>query len=318
MPPRRASRNRGRSEPTRRSSRTSRPPARADAPVSYALPATEEDDSSSDCEIIGSTSPFRELAPSRQRAAGPLGPYTSDFAATQSGFLSALIFRAITFNTDFLATARMRYTDHEDLASVMKHSAARFTAEHGRNPTPAFFCNSSAYGPHNAGRTVNLAAIYGPLVATENIAAQLASTDAASIPFTAFWDWLRGSVNGRVRFYQLGSLGSYLLAADYTYTNARLVQPPTIEELGAIICWLNKGAVRGLELLNLIPERQKGGKKPKSSTPDACIEGLRIVYNTIYEHWPPEVRQEVQFDLVMIEHSLCKLARALGKNKFSF
>ncbi|KAJ7237554.1 hypothetical protein B0H12DRAFT_1075544 [Mycena haematopus] len=57
MPPRRASRNRGQSEPTRRSSRTSRPPARADAPVSYALPATEEDDSSSDCEIIGSTSP---------------------------------------------------------------------------------------------------------------------------------------------------------------------------------------------------------------------------------------------------------------------
>ncbi|KAJ7245900.1 hypothetical protein B0H12DRAFT_1073359 [Mycena haematopus] len=262
--------------------------------------------------------PFRELAPSRQRAAGPLGPYTSDFAATQSGFLSALIFRAITFNTDFLATARMRYTDHEDFASVMKDSAARFTAEHGRNPTPAFFCNSSAYGPHNAGRTVNLAAIYGPLVATENIAAQLASTDAASISFTAFWDWLRGSVNGRVRFYQLGSLGSYLLAADYTYTNPRLVQPPTIEELGAIICRLNKGAVRGLELLNLIPERQKGGKKPKSSTPDACIEGLRIVYNTIYEHWPPEVRQEVQFDLVMIEHSLCKLARALGKNKFSF
>ncbi|KAJ7226513.1 hypothetical protein B0H12DRAFT_1328701 [Mycena haematopus] len=51
--------------------------------------------------------PFRELAPSRQCAAGPLGPYTSDFAATQSGFLSALIFRAITFNTDFLATAWM-------------------------------------------------------------------------------------------------------------------------------------------------------------------------------------------------------------------
>ncbi|KAJ7219899.1 hypothetical protein B0H12DRAFT_1078499 [Mycena haematopus] len=169
--------------------------------------------------------PFRELAPSRQRAAGPLG-HIPPILQPHRAASSVPSFPCNHIQHRFFSTARMRYTDHEDLASVMKHSAARFTAEHGRNPTPAFFCNSSAYGPHNAGRTVNLAAIYGPLVATENIAAQLASTDAASIPFTAFWDWLRGSVNGRVRFYQLGSLGSYLLAADYTYTNPRLVQPP--------------------------------------------------------------------------------------------
>ncbi|KAJ6453796.1 hypothetical protein C8R45DRAFT_1112346 [Mycena sanguinolenta] len=266
--------------------------------------------------------PFRELAPSRQRIAGAAGPYTSDRAATQSGFFSALIFRAITFNTEFLHTAQLLYTDYPAFTSAMAESATQFRNEHGHNPPPSFFCNPRAYGPHNPGRTIKLAQVYGPVVEADNIAAQVVlaqkNGSTSSISFVAFWKWLKGAVNGHVRFLHLGPLGSYLLAADYTYTNPRLVAPPTIEELGEVICTLNKGAVHGLELLDLIPYRERDSKgKPKPSTPKACIEGLKIVYNTVYGHWAANIRGEVRFDLVMIEHSLCKLARAIGQKKFS-
>ncbi|KAJ6462818.1 hypothetical protein DFH09DRAFT_958682, partial [Mycena vulgaris] len=265
--------------------------------------------------------PFRELAPSRRRAASALGPYTSEFAATTSGFLSAMIFRAITFNTDFFRSARLRYADHVDFADVMAQSTAVYKKGNNRNPPSTFFCDTRAYGPPNHGRTVKLAETYGPLVKTQNIGTQLAlarKLGKPNISFVTFWKWLKGTVNGRVRFSNLGPLGSYLLAADYTYTNPRLIEPPTIDELANLICSLNKGAVTGLERLSLIPPRPLNEKgDPLHSTPDACIRGLKIVHSALCSHWPSEVRREVRFDLVMIEHALCKFARATSLGKFT-
>ncbi|KAJ7681807.1 hypothetical protein B0H14DRAFT_3535517 [Mycena olivaceomarginata] len=215
-------------------------------------------------------------------------PRACAISTTNHGFLSALIFRVITYNTDFSerhafamrTTLILRRRWNELQTSFWQLMAARLPL--------LFFCNQGAYGPHNTGRTVDLAEVYGQLVGKENIASQLAQQPSRSnIPFTTFWKWLKGSVNGRLRFHQLGPLGSYLLAADYTYTTPRLVAPPTFEELGTIICDMNKGAVRGLEILGLIP---------------ACA--------TLCSYWSSEVQEEVWFDLVMIEHCLCKLARA--------
>jgi hypothetical protein len=266
--------------------------------------------------------PYRELAPSRQRAAGPEGPYTSDLASTTGGFLSAMIFRAITFNTDFFRTARIRYRDHTDFAVVMTDSARLYSRSNNDTAPSSFFCNTTAYGPHNSGRTVGLADLYGPLMPTENIGSQLALArrgGETSIPFLTFWKWLKGSVKKpkRVRFSNLGPLGSYLLAADYTYTNPRLVAPPTLEDLGTAICMMNKGAVAGLEILGLIPKRLRNTNgDPLSSTPEACIRGLGIVHSVLCSHWTSDVQSEVWFDLIMIEHSLCKFSRAIRLRKF--
>jgi hypothetical protein len=246
-----------------------------------------------------------------------MGPFTSDFAATNSGFLSALIFRAITFNTKFFHEARLRYTDAADFKGVMAHAAKQFRRKTGSRPPPSYFCNTRAYGPHNHGRTVELAQIYGPKLESQNIAAQLKLVQASAIPFTSFWKWLKGSQNGHVRFLHLGPLGSYLLAADYTYTSPRLVDQPTVEELGALICRLNKGAVRGLERLGLIPVRPLNDRgKPTNSTPEACVRGLKTIHSILSSHLSPDVQADVRFDIIMIEHSLCKLSRAIALGKF--
>ncbi|KAJ7470041.1 hypothetical protein B0H11DRAFT_2237846 [Mycena galericulata] len=265
--------------------------------------------------------PFRELAPSRVRASGPDGPFGTE-AVTTSSFYSALIFRAITFNTDFFRTSQLCFRDHRDFERVMRAAEKQYSTQHGGDPLPSFFCNSHAYGPHNPGRTVELARVYGPLVVSDNIAAQLSEArkqGRTTLAFTACWKWLKGKGSDkRVRFSNLGPLGSYLLAADYTYTSPRLVDPPTFEELGQIICTMNKGAVHGLERLGLIPQRPVSTKGDAlQSTPAACVEGLKIVHSMLSAHLSPEQQDQVHFDLIMIEHSLCKLSRAISLGKFS-
>lgn len=263
--------------------------------------------------------PFRERAPSRLRAAGPMGPYGPDSAATPGGFLSALIFRGITFNTDFFRACRILYTDEADFAGVMDLATKQYQQEHGREPPASYFCDPCAYGPHNVGRTVELAKLYGTTVQTENIATQLElfqKNGKDTIPFVKFWNWQRGE--RPPRFPQLGPLGSYLVAADYTYTSPRLVEPPTAEEMGHLICTLNKGAVSALETLGLIPLRRRNKKgKALKSTAAACTKGLQIIHCLLSAHLSAAVRSEISFDYIMIEHSLCKFSRALARKKIS-
>ncbi|KAK6996017.1 hypothetical protein R3P38DRAFT_3288046 [Favolaschia claudopus] len=264
--------------------------------------------------------PFRELAPSRRRAAGPLGPFASDFAATNSGFLSALIFRGITFGTQFFRLSRLRYSDDADFQTAMDDAAEVYHGVHGQDPPPGFFCNPAAYGPHNKGRTVRLAVNYSAAVQTENLEGLLRKEreqGRSAVPFYAFWKWLRGRVDNAPRFMDLGPLGSYLLAVDYTYTSPQLVSLPTIEEMGEAIWWMNKGAVSGLEKLGLIPPRPLNANgKPKRSTVADCARGFRTVFEALEAHLPPDVRDEICFDVFMVEHTLCKLSRAISRNKF--
>ncbi|KAJ7711872.1 hypothetical protein B0H16DRAFT_1744737 [Mycena metata] len=168
--------------------------------------------------------PFRELAPSRARAAGPEGPYVSPFAASTSGFLSALIFRAITFNTNFFRQSHLCYTTSANFEGVMAQASQRFRSKHGgANPPLSFFCNSWAYGPHNHG--------WKGTVGDRSTARK-----DWGLGFLEFYKWLTATDSGRVRFQHLGPLGAYLLAADYTYTGPQLigvVESPRCEACGA-------------------------------------------------------------------------------------
>ncbi|KAJ7182537.1 hypothetical protein C8R43DRAFT_1116175 [Mycena crocata] len=157
--------------------------------------------------------------------------------------LNTLMFRAVTFGTEFMRTSRLCYSDEPDFVLGMSEARQHYRREHGEDPPVGFFCDTRAYGPHNHGRTVELAATYTPVVRDNNLSTQLAAVQQqgeSSLNFGDCWKWLSGSIHGRVRFFHLGPLGSYLLAADYTYTSPPLVDPPTFEELGRIICTLNK------------------------------------------------------------------------------
>ncbi|KAJ6459761.1 hypothetical protein C8R47DRAFT_1226460 [Mycena vitilis] len=116
------------------------------------------------------------------------------------------------------------------------------------------------------------------------------ATANGNYAFHACYDFLKSTSPSR--FHEIGSLAGFLLAADFSY--AGMVQPPTATEVGEIIRSINKGGVRGLELLGLIKAafcRLHGFLDNKLS----AAQKLHIV-----------------FDAIMTENSLCKLTRVAG------
>ncbi|KAF7329816.1 hypothetical protein MKEN_00245000 [Mycena kentingensis (nom. inval.)] len=212
--------------------------------------------------------PCRELAPSRTRAGSAEGPYTADLAATPHGFASCMTYRAVLYGGEFGATYSLRYVDLTSFKAEVKRAKQEYRVLHHKAPRKLYFCHPAAYGPANKSRKIQLADVYFQNASTVNIGALLKKKKKRSLSFSEFWAWLRGKTKGAKRFPGVGPLTAYLIAADYTYTTPRLVEPPTIEELGNIICTMNKGAVAGLELLGLIPHRarNKRGRPGKIDT----------------------------------------------------
>ncbi|KAJ7636688.1 hypothetical protein FB45DRAFT_864696 [Roridomyces roridus] len=254
--------------------------------------------------------PFRELAPSRRSIMRASGPFSPAHVATAEGFYSALIFRTITFNTDFVRNPAncVLFRSHDEFKAEMDRAGDVFEAIHLQPPPSSFFCNIGAYGTANFRRTVDLAERYAEQIfqngeGLHTLILKARKGGRQSLRFSEARDYLTG------RFYQLGPLTAYLLTADYAQTP--LVDLPTYAELAEIIFELDSGAVHGLELLGLIPKRNLDDSgKQEPSTPEYCRRGLQIVHALLLDIVPTEDAQQVGVDLIVVEHLLCKVARA--------
>jgi hypothetical protein len=229
--------------------------------------------------------PFREDAPTRVRMRGPDGPLNAD-RDRQSGIFSALVCRGITFNTEFSRTGRMYFTSVDDFAH-------------------ACFGNPETYGTLEPGRCIELADTYwtslkqhwdevpsdnwDPVAALEFFRASDVDIDPQT-----------GAHNVHKRFPQLGVQTSYLLVCDLIY--GAVVNPFTTTQMVRNVCEINKGAVKGLDLLGLLPTRLKNAKP----TEEDCEEGLRTAMGLVQAAVPTE---KIVFDDITLEHSLCNLAK---------
>ncbi|KAJ6452986.1 hypothetical protein C8R45DRAFT_1112769 [Mycena sanguinolenta] len=268
--------------------------------------------------------PYREGAPSRQRVSGQDGPFTPARVRTDAGMLSALIFRGVTFGTEFLKEYAVFFDDIDHFHEVKNIAAASYTAKHGKPPPRTYFCLSNAYGPPNYRRTVERADDYAAALKNDSWAAKFQGN--SKIRFQDCFDWLngvlpnnqkaegkgKGKEKKKKRFPVLGPLASYLLTADLVYAEA--VEGPTADEMGSIVQLLNKGAVSGLEILRLIPPRpklQKGYAKAKK-------EDCRRAFKQIFEKVEPEIPEDKQsqFNYMVLEHGLCKFSRSCGRKWF--
>lgn len=245
--------------------------------------------------------PFRERAPCRVRFAGPDSPFSPNNVKTREGLFSALIMRGITYATAFSMEQKMMFLDLNDWNSTI-------TSIQQNNPRPAsYFCNPGAYGSLNPKRTVTLAQSYWDAVGIAEWETLLESSGKVS-----FMDIYKFFLKGSPKvFQQIGDLAGYLLSADYVY--AGVVEIPTIEEMGTIIRKINRGAVAGLEILGLISPRGRTtrGTYQKADEKE-CISGFRKLYEYLDGVLSPEEKDIVGFDTIMVEHTLCKLSRAVN------
>ncbi|KIL55663.1 hypothetical protein M378DRAFT_17743 [Amanita muscaria Koide BX008] len=223
--------------------------------------------------------PFRDRAASRRRILEEDGPFSGDHLLTREGFFSALIYRGVTYGTQFLQEEKTFYPDLQAWSS--RYQLLR-SIGHGET----YFCKKDAYGTAAAARSPDNVQNYWDAAKIEELRPHPGKS------FTEFFQTIKKSP----RMPAFGSLTAYLLSADYAIAGG--LQKPSVSELGGIIHGINKGGRKGLELLGY-------GCSSSKETAKAFSE----VYGGLQAFFTGEERRNMDFGPIFLEHALCKLSR---------
>ncbi|KAG2015111.1 hypothetical protein CC2G_008407 [Coprinopsis cinerea AmutBmut pab1-1] len=241
---------------------------------------------------------FREHAPSRVQTRSTI--FHSSTIRTNVGIFSAVVWRGITYRTPFATNHRQVFKSYNDfidtIRSVVNDDLTTPTTE-----DDSYFCRGDAYGSRNPNRSIQNASAYWKTITKRHWPRMAASNPT----FQECWQWFRPAKqkdHDRL-FPQLGDLGSYLLTADLAYAN--VCQFPTVDELASAIVELNKGAMNGLKRLGFIRGRERS-KKDKVAV---VSEALRSLDALIRESFGKDDLNEAGYDLICLEHILCKFQR---------
>ncbi|KAF6759706.1 hypothetical protein DFP72DRAFT_806004 [Ephemerocybe angulata] len=225
--------------------------------------------------------PFRDKAISRRTVLQSGGPFSAANLRTRAGFFSVLVHRAITHQSDFL-------TIHgERMFSSLRDFKTRLAKYKGKEPT--FFCTGSAYGAWTALKTTNSDQFW----------------EASGKP--AHTDWLLGSckttfeslvskLSHSNEFPSIGPLIAYLIAADYAI--AGVIDMPDDFTMGRLIFRIGKGGLKGLTALGF-----------KVSTEDETADAFHALYDIVCKRISVERRAQMDFNVFVLEHMLCKFKR---------
>ncbi|KAG6835212.1 hypothetical protein H0H93_003887 [Arthromyces matolae] len=242
--------------------------------------------------------PFREFIPARAHFKGTDGPFAPEHVRTTAGALSALIWRGVTFGTEF----------SEQEAQKVFQSAAHFEAAMDFYPDEddSFFCDKKAYGQW-ADRSTENVKVYEASLKSHSWTDFIGDH---SVSFTECYDWLQAEYRGegkkKAKFFpQIGKLTGYLLTCDFVY--AGVVDPPSNKELAAIIGDIDRGGIAGLRCLGLLANEDD--PKDVEKVTAALTKAMALTEQV----FTPEQRRFMVFDNIMMENVLCKFARAIKR-----
>ena len=262
--------------------------------------------------------PLRELAPCRVNLVRSLN---SDRLRTPRGLFNLLVFRVLMYNTDAARTEDFNF----DVQSI---KTFRLTYDADRNSK--YYYNSCAYGSNNPGRKdSNLMDLYWTL--SVRLWPQFVADSEGEYIYTSFLnfiyfaannfmslekqksftecvEWFRDTKDSEGNsFRQIGPLIRLLVAGDLAY--AGIVEKPSVEEMGSLISVVSKGAVSGLNLLGLLPDKKtKHSKYP----PTQVVNAFKLLFDRLKEALDPVEWSDMGLDTIVLEHSLCKLKRMKG------
>ncbi|KAF8188859.1 hypothetical protein K438DRAFT_2145867 [Mycena galopus ATCC 62051] len=249
--------------------------------------------------------PFREHGPSRSRSRLPGNSFDPAHARTWGGLFSGLIFRAIIFATSFSMQATTYFVD----PTAWESEYARFP---GRDLS--FFYNSHAYGGAKSNRGLYLIDKYWTALNTAGCPDWELNTASGTYDFMECYKFLKA--DNPSRFKEIGPLLAFLLAADFSYSGA--VAAPDVSTVGWIVRDMNKGAMTGLEQLELIPMRRRGSKnKPGKGNIGEVRAGFLRLYQFLDAKLSDVSKTHMGFDPIMVENSLCKWTRWVQLNLVS-
>ena len=136
------------------------------------------------------------------------------------------------------------------------------------------------------------------------------------IPFPVFCAWARNTKSVAIPNFKpkehhmplYGPLTAFLLAGDLSYTNQ--VATPTPMEVGHAIAKLGLGSLAGLIALKQIPV--------KGWSPTQIAEAFVDVFKMLDDNLDKEEKNIMGFDVLMVEHLLCKYQRLMKRLPSAF
>ncbi|TFK62067.1 hypothetical protein BDN72DRAFT_933532 [Pluteus cervinus] len=226
--------------------------------------------------------PFRDLAPSRNKVLYGSGPYSAEYLVSRAGFFSALVYRGITHNTEFLMDQENTVFPTLEVWNKLYDGLKEFHDED-------WFCNKQAYGRYCPQRSVDNAASYWDKSGDPQVVSWL--LEGEHLDFIDVFN-----IISKAKITAFGKLTTYLLVSDYAI--AGVVAMPNCQEMGYIIHQIRLGGLHGLEKLGY-PCRSR----------EETARSFESVYNMMLATMEDGYRDEVGFDVFLLEHLLCKYSR---------
>ena len=274
--------------------------------------------------------PFRQCAPTMKRAMEVL--YSNhDRLLTSQGFANVLAFRGIFYGSDFAAddyryfNSREEWNDFynekesflgtEEKEDAVKRrekkkqkkaalkrpkSAKQLEQEDNRlkGATEDYFRDMGIYGTSNVRRSTSLFNQYWERSTSEFW------ENTKTVPWEEMiqsnpsprelYDWL--TANGR--FPNIGGLTALLIVGDLI--EAGVIQVSSPDEWGSLVVDVDKGAKKGLRNLKLIDA---------NAPPQTVVQEFKALNDFLLERLTSEQREAMHYNVVMLEHGLCKHPR---------
>ena len=240
--------------------------------------------------------PYRNMAPTLQLAyqADP-GPYSPQSVRTRGGFFSALILRALTFSAPMVLEDRHLYFQSIDDWDEFEKAAE------AENKPKEYFADISAYGTPNRRRNTSI--VPDLWRASSLWEERIEDLEDGQFSPIEFYQWICGkeASHHSVKFTNIGPLTAYLITADYIH--AGMVKMPTLDEMATLIHSIGRGALAGLRALGLLP------RGVQAVTIDDVGLALDKLVNFLEEKLTEEEKKKMDFNLILVEHALCKFVR---------
>ena len=259
-------------------------------------------------------SPFRERAPARQLVTSPGGPFHKDMCDQVGAFASAAIFRGVLFDAPVLQQDTSGYfADLKEWKELVQHCSK--DRDHLDLCRHMFRIN--CYGTAQSQRkTVFKEKMHVYFDMEKNWNALVKHYNNQPIPFPVFCAWARNTKSVAIPNFKptehhmplYGPLTAFLLAGDLSYTNQ--VAAPTPMEVGHAIAKLGLGSLAGLIALKQIPA--------KGWSPTQIAEAFVDVFKMLDDNLDKEEKNIMGFDVLMVEHLLCKYQRLMKRLPSAF
>lgn len=240
--------------------------------------------------------PFRQKAPMIVKAHQTI--YSNqDRLRTPEGLWNILMYRGVLYGSPYATHDVRWFSTLGEWTNYLNTSTKEKDGEKEK-----YFVNICAYGFNNGNRSTDCITEYW----TQR---QRWTTIIEQNPDVAkVYDFLIGKSNKidnyKKLYRNIGPLAALLICGDLV--EAGVLEMPSVRMWAGLIFRVGKGAAKGLIRLNLVP---------KAYTEDQIYQAFNGLNNFLMEKLSDIDRATMGYNIIMLEHALCKFTRIYKEGK---